>query len=443
MTTEPTIEPKHYQCRHIFTDGHRCGSRALRGELFCYYHHTTRKPKNAPPYAQTFTFFDLPLIEDRSSIQSAIGIVLQRIANSTLDSKRAGLLLYGLQIASLNLPRVKDLPKEVSIEDVVEDDHHGAIAPELELSEAPREQTLDDFLMEQWNLEASAEEIIPTIQALASADGAPTNQKLKTHNSKLITHQDTPFPHATQPPKLKTHNSKLTTHREPPFPHATQPPNLKTHNSKLITHQDAPFPHATQPPKLKTHNSKLTTHQDPPFPHTTQPAGKSQPRPVRAIQFPKALVVQLSVPWIKRVCKPGSPASKARFVTFLPGPPRQQRQQSGQRARSAQQFSFTPLTDSTGATSAVNLLAAIIRPSLRPDLQYPVARPNAKRPTPRGGSFRYYAGDHLISHTLTRAVPSAQRGLTSVFGMGTGVTLAVNSPANFRTASLSRSFTTE
>jgi hypothetical protein len=46
--------------------------------------------------------------------------------------------------------------------------------------------------------------------------------------------------------------------------------------------------------------------------------------------------------------------------------------------------------------------------------------------------FRYYAGDHLISHTLTRAVPSAQRGLTSVFGMGTGVTLAVNSPANWR-----------
>ena len=44
-----------------------------------------------------------------------------------------------------------------------------------------------------------------------------------------------------------------------------------------------------------------------------------------------------------------------------------------------------------------------------------------------------YAGDHLISHTLTRAVPSAQRGLTSVFGMGTGVTLAVNSPAKLRT----------
>ena len=32
----------------------------------------------------------------------------------------------------------------------------------------------------------------------------------------------------------------------------------------------------------------------------------------------------------------------------------------------------------------------------------------------------FIAGDHLISHTVARAVPSAQRGLTSVFGMGTG-----------------------
>jgi hypothetical protein len=31
--------------------------------------------------------------------------------------------------------------------------------------------------------------------------------------------------------------------------------------------------------------------------------------------------------------------------------------------------------------------------------------------------FKNYAGDHLISHTVARRVPSAQRGLTSVFGM--------------------------
>jgi hypothetical protein len=41
-------------------------------------------------------------------------------------------------------------------------------------------------------------------------------------------------------------------------------------------------------------------------------------------------------------------------------------------------------------------------------------------PSQQGFSLEFIAGDHLISHTVTRAVPSAQRGLTSVFGMGTG-----------------------
>jgi hypothetical protein len=37
-------------------------------------------------------------------------------------------------------------------------------------------------------------------------------------------------------------------------------------------------------------------------------------------------------------------------------------------------------------------------------------------------------GDFLLSHTLARAVPSGLRGLTSVFGMGTGGTLSLGSP---------------
>ena len=37
-------------------------------------------------------------------------------------------------------------------------------------------------------------------------------------------------------------------------------------------------------------------------------------------------------------------------------------------------------------------------------------------------------GNFLLSHTLARAVPSGLRGLTSVFGMGTGGTLSLGSP---------------
>jgi hypothetical protein len=39
-------------------------------------------------------------------------------------------------------------------------------------------------------------------------------------------------------------------------------------------------------------------------------------------------------------------------------------------------------------------------------------------------------GGFLLSHAVARAVPSAPRGLTSVFGMGTGVTLSTQPPEN-------------
>ena len=41
----------------------------------------------------------------------------------------------------------------------------------------------------------------------------------------------------------------------------------------------------------------------------------------------------------------------------------------------------------------------------------------------RGRGEEITAGSDLLSHTVSHAVPSAVSGLTSVFGMGTGVTL--------------------
>src|SRR5215207_7139325 len=57
----------------------------------------------------------------------------------------------------------------------------------------------------------------------------------------------------------------------------------------------------------------------------------------------------------------------------------------------------------------------------------------AKKPArdDRAGFFVIYPGDFLLSHAVSRAVPSAPAGLTSVFGMGTGVTLPTKSPENF------------
>ena len=43
------------------------------------------------------------------------------------------------------------------------------------------------------------------------------------------------------------------------------------------------------------------------------------------------------------------------------------------------------------------------------------------------------SGNVLLSHSLATTVPSTLVGLTSVFGMGTGVTPPVKLPQNIRT----------
>ena len=139
-------QPKRYQCRHIFTDGTRCGSPCLRGEDFCYYHHTTRKPVPNPTARKgRRASFALPLPEDRSAIQASIGQVLQRIATNQIDPRRAGLLLYGLQIAASILPKPQKQTKsnrneeshyeqEQFVDEIIDHPEHG---PQSFLGEVP------------------------------------------------------------------------------------------------------------------------------------------------------------------------------------------------------------------------------------------------------------------------------------------------------------------
>lgn len=92
-----------YQCRHIQTSGKKCQSPALRGKPYCYFHtrlHRLSAATGRPP--EKDAPLELPVVEDRSSIQIALSQVLSSIGAGSLDPKRAGLMLYGLQIASQN-----------------------------------------------------------------------------------------------------------------------------------------------------------------------------------------------------------------------------------------------------------------------------------------------------------------------------------------------------
>ena len=99
-------------CRHIMPNGNKCSSPALRGKQFCYFH--TRVHSHAAQKGQTADQpLEFPVLEDRCAIQLALAQVLNRLGSGKLDPRSAGLLLYGLQIASQNVERKHDiLPRD-------------------------------------------------------------------------------------------------------------------------------------------------------------------------------------------------------------------------------------------------------------------------------------------------------------------------------------------
>ena len=124
------------RCRHIFVEGRQCGSRSLRHENFCYYHHTTRVPAPRVHISRTNhdEAFELPMPENRAAIQYGIGEVLRRLAATQIEHKTAALMLYGLSVASSNLSsgaRYDTAPDQPSepIVDIVIDPEEGLLAP--------------------------------------------------------------------------------------------------------------------------------------------------------------------------------------------------------------------------------------------------------------------------------------------------------------------------
>src|SRR5207244_1018581 len=84
-----------------------CGSPALRNGEYCYFHRRWRMTTVDLSHSahHVTTEFVLPVLEDADSIQITLGQIMRMIVCRQVDTKSAGLLLYGLQIASANLRR--------------------------------------------------------------------------------------------------------------------------------------------------------------------------------------------------------------------------------------------------------------------------------------------------------------------------------------------------
>jgi hypothetical protein len=164
-------------CRHIRPNGTRCRSYALNGELRCFWHKglqqrhrsITPTPVEMPPehadpdflaahpltaqfYAPRPLELDFPELEDRASIQLALSMLLGAMARNRIDSRRAGPLLYGLQVASSN---VRDFPAPSHIVRSATIDEHGQpLAPD----EDPEEVTDLELFQEDYEAELKKED---------------------------------------------------------------------------------------------------------------------------------------------------------------------------------------------------------------------------------------------------------------------------------------------
>jgi hypothetical protein len=168
------------ECRYVRPSGGTCDSPSLKGSHWCYYHgslqqrktirHSQRRadgrfialpppqpegnaigtldygsypvtdarvphPERSEGWDKTEagpwqnTSLDLPLLEDAVSIQLALIDVAQALAANRIDAKRAGLLLYALQVASANVQKMH-IPISDAVRTVTYTEEGAPLAPQ-------------------------------------------------------------------------------------------------------------------------------------------------------------------------------------------------------------------------------------------------------------------------------------------------------------------------
>lgn len=103
------------RCQHVKMNGTQCGSPALRRRRHCFFHDRIRcEQAKIAAQSSILPTFELPLLEDANCVQVALMKVIQMLASGRMDHKTAGLILYALQTAAVNLRQADFEPDDVS-----------------------------------------------------------------------------------------------------------------------------------------------------------------------------------------------------------------------------------------------------------------------------------------------------------------------------------------
>jgi hypothetical protein len=103
------------RCRHVKVNGTQCGSPALRRRRLCFFHVRCQEQRARIAGSQFGQArFVVPLLEDANAVQLALMQVMQLLGSGQMEHRTAGLMLYALQTASVNLRNTQFEPVDVT-----------------------------------------------------------------------------------------------------------------------------------------------------------------------------------------------------------------------------------------------------------------------------------------------------------------------------------------
>jgi hypothetical protein len=127
-------------CQHIKVTGVQCGSPAMRGEQFCYFHQRMLRGVSTPPNAR---LHPIAMIENEQAIQASLMEVINALARNHIDLRRADLILKALWIAAKNSRYARfDMDEDEMVRETPEYAAPAPPKPQVRKQEVPKEKEL-------------------------------------------------------------------------------------------------------------------------------------------------------------------------------------------------------------------------------------------------------------------------------------------------------------
>jgi hypothetical protein len=100
-------------CEHIKDNGVRCGSPAVSGEHYCYFHSRARREV----MCAANPFYNLPVLDNEQSLQVAIMELMRGLLNGDISDRKAAVMLSAIKAAG-SILRQNVKPKEELLKEI-------------------------------------------------------------------------------------------------------------------------------------------------------------------------------------------------------------------------------------------------------------------------------------------------------------------------------------